>query len=176
ESYSVARVSSGAARPGRTLVDAPADALPLQQFAPRRLVRLGLLSAAAAGFVSYVVMRVPVVHIALHPVVTRNQVVTHWPIAAAALAAVVAGDALAVWLGVRAHRVTTAAAEPDPGMRSDALASPAASPLRVQFLPWWALLTTALVTAGVVAGTFALGLPLWAKVLAILVVWSPLFV
>lgn len=153
----------------------PEVAIHWNQFGMRRMLWLGLLFALAAGVLAYGVIRVPVRNLAQLPVLTRGEVRLQWEVALIALVIVLAGDAMAVRLGIsrvtpKIARAGQRATEPDGpvGVRIPV-------PLRFQRVPGWALLTTGLVSGGVLVATIYLGQPLWQKVLWTLVPWIPIF-
>jgi hypothetical protein len=133
---------------------------------------LGLLFAGAAAFVTSAAIAVPVRRLALVPVLTRSQITVHWPMAVAVLGFVVAVDALVLGLGFRNHAAALTGSSPVTS--ADRAEVRGRGPLRIQSAPPWALLTTASVSFGVLAGTIFLGLPSWEMALATLIPWIPL--
>lgn len=124
--------------------------------------------ALAAALILYMASGVPVRNLASTPVLTRDDIGAHWTIALLGLVLVLTVDAIVAGLALRRGR------RPEGTARSgDPRGIPAA--LRIQSVPGWALLSTAIASGTILAGTAVLGLPLWQMAIGALLPWIPLF-
>src|SRR2546426_1111672 len=82
------------------IAEIPHHAVRPERFRPGRIVLLGLLFVLAVGFITVLAIAVPVRNLAQAPALTGGQIRTHWPMAAAALAIVLAGMAVTIELGL----------------------------------------------------------------------------
>jgi hypothetical protein len=137
----------------------------------RRVAALCLPFALAAAFIVYMTTQVPVRNLVQDPVLTGDPISMHWLIAVAGLILVAAVDAVFVTLGNHEREARTPSMIP-----RDPVGADAPSPLKIQAVPRWALLTTGLISASVLIGTVVLDLPLWQKTLWTLIPWGPVFV
>jgi hypothetical protein len=144
----------------------------------RRAIALTAISFAAAGFISYLVMEVPVAaplpsgHLLLFcplaPLpLPRAQISGHWPPAVAGAAIVIALDALALAVMARRHSGRTLQT------RSDSVAG-RRSPLRLERVPARAVAIAAAASITLLIAGLSQGYAMWVPVGMALIPWVPL--
>jgi hypothetical protein len=140
--------------------------------------RAGVIAAiflAAAGFIAYLVMEVPVAaplpggHLLLFcplaPLpLPRGQISGYWPVAVLGGLLVLAVDALAVLMTLRRGRATPAASS----------AAPARSPIRLERVPLRAVAVAAAASLTLFVAGVSQGYAMWIPVGLALVPWIPL--
>jgi hypothetical protein len=141
---------------------------------------IAAISLAVAGFIGYMVDRVPVIATVPHghlllfcplaPLpLPRAQISGHWPPAVIGAAIVVAVDSLVLALMCRRRR-----REPPLASRSSAGAGPARSPLRLQRVPVKGVAIAAAVSLALLVAGFSQRYAMWVPVGSALLPWIPL--